>query len=207
MPRDDIRPEDMLENAVRVTTPDHFKAKGSGLPQRMFAGPNTCEDAIRSMLGLLHRRSLSGIAFEIELTGIGATGDNAISDEEALLDSVSELLVATFRGSDLIARTGHQTFLVIAAPVPNDVGNHLSARLSKGMSELLGEWRQHGLLTCCAMSQYDVSRDATDLRFRLDEPVDFFLETTTSLIGESSNVVPLSAPVRPVHIECNGPPA
>lgn len=196
-PRDDIRPEDL----IRTLPSDHaIAAKGSGLPQRMFAGPATCTDATRSMLNLLRRRNLTGLAFDIEFTGIGATGDHAKDDEEALLDSVAELLITMFRGSDLIARTGPRTFLIIAAPVPNEVSDHLSRRLSNRMSSLTTDWRSHGLATCCAINQFEVSPTASDNRFRLTDDADIFAE----IVDKQSSEIEMSVPPRAVPTQCSG---
>lgn len=204
MPRDAIHPVDahQIHGPQNPVSPvDH------DLPQRMYVGPANSEQAIQSMLDFLQDRRLNGFAIEVEITAIGSTGHHAKDDEEALLDSVAELLISTFRGGDLIARTGEQTFMVIAAPLPDGRGEQLTNRLSKSVSRLLAVWRSHGLVTCCAMTQHEIAFDHEGGRHHFTE--------APALPGMASGNILHAKPqiparntlsVLPTSYECNGRP-
>lgn len=150
MPRDDIH------HATDDTQRDRDPLAGPGLPERFFAGPETFRRAFGSVVRDIRRRNLRGVLYTIELTSVGATGHDARADEEALLDSMAEMLVRLFRGTDLVARTGELGFAVVATPVPRDAEDGITRRLSREIEALLRDWRRHGVVTCCAVSQQPV---------------------------------------------------
>ncbi|MEQ8666214.1 MAG: GGDEF domain-containing protein [Rhodospirillales bacterium] len=158
MPRDDL-PFDPFDNEIHR---DRDPSARPGLPDRVFVGPEMFRTAIRSVTEDIRRRGLRGMLYTIELTSIGATGRRAAEDEEALLDNLAEMLIALFRGSDLVARTGDLSFAVVATPVPDAAADALTHRLSDAIESLLREWRRHGVVTCCAVSQQPIDAGHVD---------------------------------------------
>lgn len=170
----------MLRNAIQpspfmspVRTPAGNLADISDLPPRLFTGPANADKAIRSMLGMLGQLELNGLAIEIEITGVGGTNDRHPNDKTVLLDSVAERLIAMFRDSDLVTRTGQQTFVVIAATGTEQAADLVGQRLSKAIGELLTDWRRAGIVACCAISRQPLTptRTPTTAYAVTDNPV------------------------------------
>ena len=159
---------------------DDLNAAHAGLPERVFVGPDMFRHAFCSMCNDIRHRDLRGVFYTIELTSIGAVGRSTGSDEETLLDGLSERLIASFNATDLVARTGDFSFAVVATASSSDTARNLTRRLSNAIEELLHEGRRHGVVACCAVSQQPIDT-------RPHDHIDLFAGRTRHVIHDAGD--------------------